>query len=87
LSNRKHGALDPTPFASLAPIATYTIVDPEDGGALGAVGLLSSPSPNLPQAEDKPMTNPRIAIRKIGVRSLMEKNVHREERSNVTTLY
>jgi hypothetical protein len=62
-----HTALEPTPAASLAPTAVYTIFAPAAGGPLGAVGL--SVFENLLQlATARPRAN--TTIRKIGERWL-----------------
>ena len=37
--NGTQTTLEPTPAASLAPMAVYTIVDPGAGGPLGAAGF------------------------------------------------
>ena len=72
--NGTQTTLDPTPAASLAPIAVYTMVEPGAGGALGAAGL--GLFENLLQATEMAAT-PRAdtAIRKIGEDRLTQEKV------------
>ena len=50
--------LDPTPSASLAPMASYTMVDPGARGPPGAVGL-SAAEPQLAAAGRQPQNKDR----------------------------
>jgi hypothetical protein len=60
-----HTTLEPTPAASLAPMAVYTIFEPAAGGPLGAAGLSVFES-LLQLATVTAIAN--TAIRKIGER-------------------
>jgi hypothetical protein len=60
--------LEPTPAASLAPIAAYTMVEPDTGGSLGAAGLPCLPGPELSQLATTNGNATVAAIRRIGER-------------------
>jgi hypothetical protein len=70
--NGRHTALDPTPIASLAPTAEYTMFEPAGGGPLGATGL-SLLNSLLHPVTDTPRTS--NAIRKIGEGRLTREKV------------
>src|SRR6185295_13617300 len=59
--NGTQSTLEPTPFASLAPMAVYTMVDPGVG-----VGVVGVPSPNLLHAARSARPPAAMPIRRIG---------------------
>lgn len=74
--NGTHTTLEPTPAASLAPTAVYTIFEPAAGGPLGAAGLSVFES-LLQFAAPRPKAS--TAIRKIGEDRLTKEKVAPKE--------
>jgi hypothetical protein len=70
--NGAQTTLDPTPAASLAPMAVYVIADPGAGGPLGEVGLSSF---NLSHPVRPRIRRAAGAIREIGDRRKYRKKV------------
>src|SRR5438477_5919265 len=71
--------LEPTPSASLAPTASYTMVDPGAKGPPGAVGL-SLPCPRLSHPAATTKAKMAMAIREIGELCFTAKKVQVERR-------
>jgi hypothetical protein len=69
-----HAALDPTPAASLAPTAVYTMDEPAGGGPLGADGELVFDS-WLHATAVATTPTASSAIRKIGERPFTREKV------------
>src|SRR5712691_5241860 len=85
-TNGTHSIEPPWAVASLAPTAVYTIFEPAAGGAVGIMGLLSPPSPNLSQATDAVRHNVTAAIHEIGMRRVTSKDLQRKYRTSRNAL-